>query len=243
MFTAAKIKLTLWYLLITMFVSFCFSAVIYRVLTIELDRFANLQRSRMEMKLKETNIRPDFINKENAEILIVPEHELIEETKYRLFLRLLYVNAVIFIAAGGLGYFLAGRTLAPVQAMHERQKKFVSDASHELRTPLTALRMGTEVALRDAKLSLLEAKQVLKDNIEEVDRLHYLTENLLQLSQYDNNPDEVMQKISLTKVINRAIKQVSAVAKQKSVKITKKYIEKLSYKLLVTNYSLLITRF
>jgi len=52
-----------------------------------------------------------------------------------------------------LGYFLAGKTLKPIENMLEKQKRFVSDAAHELRTPSTAAKTELEVALRDKKLS------------------------------------------------------------------------------------------
>ena len=44
----------------------------------------------------------------------------------------------------------------------EAQAQFVSDASHELRTPLTAMRAVNEVALRNPKLSLAAAKEVIQ---------------------------------------------------------------------------------
>ena len=57
----------------------------------------------------------------------------------------------------------------------------MGDAAHELRT-ITALKTAIEVNLMDAKLPDL-TKDVLKENLEEVERLENLSEHLLQLLQ------------------------------------------------------------
>jgi len=63
-------------------------------------------------------------------------------------------------------------------------KRFTSDASHELRTPLTTIRTQAEVLLSRER-SADEYKQVLGSVLEEVDRLEYLSEALLQLTRGD----------------------------------------------------------
>lgn len=215
MFKIARLQLTLWYLLIIMIISLCFSAVIYNILTFELDRFASLQRARMESKLQEQPY-------ENKIKIIYPplptiEQELIEETKYRLLMRLAYVNCVIFIIAGGLGYFLAERTLQPIQKMHNQQRRFISDSSHELRTPLTALKTILEISLRDTHLTLKDSKQVINESIEEVNRLQYLTDNLLELSQYDLQQRSIRKKINSKSAIDKAINSLKPLIKQKNI--------------------------
>ena len=58
-------------------------------------------------------------------------------------LLLLGVAGSLVVAAAG-GWFLAGKSLAPVRAAFDRQHAFVADASHELRTPLAVIRANAE---------------------------------------------------------------------------------------------------
>jgi signal transduction histidine kinase len=65
-----------------------------------------------------------------------------------------------------------------------RVRQFSGDASHELRTPLTILRGETEVTLRWAKQPE-EFRDMLRSNLEEIDRMERIIENLLNLTKSD----------------------------------------------------------
>src|SRR3990167_5936556 len=144
MFNNARIKLPVWYLLIFMLFSVSFSTVIYIALTHEFERFERLQRYRIERRFyNESHTMPNI--RERFPLPLDPE--LIKETRNRLGLRLVLINAGILVISGGLGYFLAGRTLQPIKDMVDEQNRFISDSSHELRTPLTSLKIGMEVTL------------------------------------------------------------------------------------------------
>jgi len=164
----------------------------------EIDRFSRMQQVRFERRFDEAGIpRPP----------ITIDLEIINEIKRHVVLNLLGINSIIFIVMGGLSYFLAGKTLQPIQEMMEEQNRFVSDASHELKTPLTSMKSSLEVYVRDPKLTLLEAKQVLKDNIYEVNRLQTLSESLLMLSEnklglINQAPTLVQPKIILVTALN-----------------------------------------
>ena len=56
-----------------------------------------------------------------------------------LFLILVIGCSIGSLCAIGIGFFLAGRALVPIQSSWEKQQQFVSDASHELRTPLAVI--------------------------------------------------------------------------------------------------------
>jgi len=220
MFKNARIKLTAWYLLIIMLISVSFSVVIYKVLTKEFERFERLQRFRIERRFyNEThpseNIRGRFP--------LPFDPELIKETKNRLVLVLVFINAGILIISGGVGYFLAGRTLEPIKNMVDEQNRFISDSSHELRTPLTALKTSLEVALRDKSLTLENAKTVMGESIGEVNSLQSLSDELLQLAQYQK-PNEYRQfaEIAISQIAAEALKKIAPITKQKSISILNK---------------------
>src|SRR5690606_29485182 len=104
-----------------------------------------------------------------------------------IFTSLLYMN-ILFLAAGGIAsYFMARRTLEPIEQTHEAQSRFTSDASHELRTPLAAMKTELEVALRGPELSKKDMKELLASNLEEVDKLSKITQTLLLLSRLEHS--------------------------------------------------------
>ncbi len=64
----------------------------------------------------------------------------------------------------------------------EQQQSFVSHASHELRTPLSAIKSEIQLGLYE-KLSVEEYEQVLKNILEDTDRLIALSNGLLQMAR------------------------------------------------------------
>jgi len=197
MFHSARLKLTGWYLLIIMVVSISFSTIIYRMFTLEVQRFARIQRFRMEHP---------------------PDDSFIDEAKQHVLLTLGAINIGVLIFSGGIGYFLAGRTLKPIAEMVDEQYRFISDASHELRTPLTALKSSLEVNLRDPKLSVSDAKHIMRDGIVDVNKLQSLTDALLQLAQYQTPKTTISySSVQLSPIIQNAFHQVASLAKQKHI--------------------------
>ena len=86
------------------------------------------------------------------------------------------VGSIVIAALGG--WFLAGKSLAPVAAAFERQQAFVADASHELRTPLAVIRANAEY-LQQVQPQSEEAAEILA----ETDRLAALVDALLALAR------------------------------------------------------------
>lgn len=213
MFHSARLKLTAWYLLIIMAVSITFSVVIYTVLAHEVERFDRTRALRMERVLiQDPSLIPSPSPWTNP--------ELVEETKNRILVVLVIVNSSILVISGILGFVLAGQTLAPIQEMVDEQHRFISDASHELKTPLTSLKSAFEVYLRNPDRTAHEADTVVKESITEVNKLQSLSESLLELAQYHKaNGNMQFQKLSVSEVLQDAIRRVSPMAKQKKIPI------------------------
>lgn len=221
MFNSARLKLTAWYLLIIMAISILFSGIIYKLLMIEIDRFEKAQRYRFEKRLVEGEIlAPD-----GTKIKVIAPHiainsELIHETSNRIVFMLVSINSGILIISGMLSYFLAGKTLQPIKNMMEEQNRFISDASHEIRTPLTSLKSAFEVFLRNKDANVKEAKIIVSESIDEVNKLQNLSDALLQLAQYEKpNGHTEFKKISLHSVLKEAIQNVKFSADNKHILI------------------------
>jgi two-component system, OmpR family, sensor histidine kinase CiaH len=221
MFTKARIKLTAWYLLIILWISLSFSVVIYSIMTREFERFSQFQRNKIERQLNEEQaFPPSFVQNGNQFHLPVMGPELVNEVKNRFLLSLILMNCSIAAIAGGLGYFLAGRTLKPIKEMLDEQNRFVSDASHELRTPLTSLKSAMEVSLRDPRLNLADAKTLIRENIDEVNKLQLLSDELLRFAQYKEiNGASASEEFLLSGAVSQAIHTIESKAKDKHISI------------------------
>ena len=209
MFTTARIKLTVWYLLIIMLISVMFSFTLYRTLTAELERgFHRIsQRYTEEYGLIPQSATPDVL-----------EPAYLQATEDRIIWTLVYINLIILGVSGVGGYILAGVTLKPIREMVDEQNRFVTDASHELRTPLTSLRSEIEVYLREKKPTLVEAHALITSNLEEVNNLQILSDRLIQLAQYQQSPkQQVFAAIALGEVLEHAIKKAQKPANQKHI--------------------------
>lgn len=218
MFKQARLRLTLWYVLIISVISLFFSFLIYSLINNEITRFANSQRNRIERQFIIQNPNPS-----RQPILTIVDEDLIKESRQRLRLSLLIVNGLIVIVSGSLSYFLAGLTLKPIQKMSDDQKRFISDASHELRTPITAMKSLFEVSLRDKNLDLKEAKKVINSGIDQSDRLKNLSDSLLELSRLEiNHIESQFQVLSLKKIITESVSQIKPKADAKKIKIISK---------------------
>jgi signal transduction histidine kinase len=89
-----------------------------------------------------------------------------------------------------------------------------------LRTPLTSLKSEIEVALRDERLTLPEAKKLLQSNLEEVDKMNALSDYLLRLNKYQAGEATLTFKpINLKVVAARAIEKVKVMAQSRKIKI------------------------
>jgi len=216
-FNQARLKLTVWYFLVIAVISVSFSTVIYKELAFELDRVEQMQRIRIENRFPPPGFS-DFSEEDRRSFYLDPN--IVSETKARLKVALIIINAVILTVSTGGGYFLAGKTLRPISDMVDEQNRFISDASHELRTPITSIKTEIEVGLRDKKLKLPDAKKLLKSNLEEIDQLHKLTNSLLILNKAGVNRAR-MQKINLKDIALSAVEKIRPIVLAKKITIQK----------------------
>ena len=208
-YKSATVKLTAWYLVLVMTISVIFSGVVYYFATSALMSSLSQQARRIYQLYPVFSGNPMF---EGNRDVTTGSHEIL--------LDLIYFNILVLVAAGFASYWLAQRTLRPIQASSEKQKRFVADASHELRTPVTSLKMSTEVALLDKSLSKEELRAALQSNLEETDKLDSLLNNLLRLSQLESG--EIRDNfivLSVTNLTATALDRVKQRAEAKHITV------------------------
>ena len=221
MFHSARLKLTAWYLLIIMVISISFSAFIYFGAANEYDRIVRIEQYRVIHPMQPGVFfqRPpspdDLISLSSKQ-----DNELIDWARIRVLEALFGINVIILCLSALAGYFLAGRTLRPIKNMLDEQNRFITDASHELNTPLTALKTSLEVNIRNKRMDLGQAKNVLKSNLEDVNNLQSLSEELMGVVMYQKQNGNVkVSKVALLQVIQAAVERVGALAKKKKINI------------------------
>lgn len=201
LFDAAYLRLTAWYVAIIMALSLAFSIWVYNQAANEL---------RFGLQQADTII---FRTPGQAYI-----EERVDASRQRLIGNLVLLNVVVLVAGAGVSYLLARRTMQPIVDAVDNQERFTADASHELRTPLAAMKSEIEVGLRDGKITKDEAVELLKSNLEEVDRLGALAEGLLTLTQTSDAPLE-LKPVSLEDVAAGVAKRLQPLADAKRIVI------------------------
>ncbi len=132
---------------------------------------------------------------------------------------LMVLNGGLLIIIPVTSWFLAKRTLAPVEKIHEQQKQFVSDASHEMRTPLSIMSGEIEVTL-NKKRTADEYKKTLISTKEETKRLTKLVENLLFLAKADRNDKNItLQTVDITDVISDVVQSLQLKSNNKNISL------------------------
>ena len=125
----------------------------------------------------------------------------------RIAVALAIADGVVIVAVGGAAYYLAGRTLRPIQEAHERQRRFVADASHEMRTPLAAIRSTAESAL--AQSGDAEGDEAaLRTIVASSEELTGLTNDLLLLARSERGLLEVhRQRLDLSVLVAEVVEE------------------------------------
>lgn len=94
-------------------------------------------------------------------------------------------------------------TLARLDFSVEQQRRFVADASHELRGPLASLRADLEISVTHPEHT--DWRDVARDTLGDVERLQYLTEDLLALARLDADPKRTQQPVDLADIVAESL--------------------------------------
>lgn len=206
MFRSATLRLTVWYTIIIMAVSLVFSTALYIISRGQLESSLRRQWLRRIDQRLNIVVQPNDISAD------------LTEGSARLLNYLLEFNLIILALSVFASYKLARHTLEPIEEAHTAQARFTADASHELRTPLTAMKAEIEVALRDKKLTIKEARELLNSNLEEVSKLELLSNALLKLAQ-TNRDTTALRQTNALEVVSGAVERVKKQAQLHSISI------------------------
>ncbi len=203
-------RLALTYLAIIMLMSISFSVIFYNATTRPFDRPNTPASSQVNLPFTDPRVFDIQVRQAITERL--------EQTRQELFIRLIWINGCILLVGAGVSYFLARKSLEPIEQTMEAQAQFISDASHELRTPLTVLQTTNEVALRKKKLSAAETTEILEHNVTETKKLRDLSNTLLELLS-DETSDVTLEPIDIQEVVRDAMQSIIPLAQSKDISV------------------------
>jgi signal transduction histidine kinase len=135
-----------------------------------------------------------------AIIQAAQSRQVVWEIVNRLVLILVSVGLVALLLAGVGGLFISRRALRPVRDALHRQRAFVANASHELKTPLTLIKLNAELVAREPTSP--RNRNVIEDQLSEIDRINTLVSDLLVLARLDADKLDVSREtFDLAKIL------------------------------------------
>ena len=100
----------------------------------------------------------------------------------------------------------------------ERQRRrFVSDASHELKTPLASIRLLADSMVQNDNVDMGTVREFASDISSEARRLQRTTEELLDLSRFDDGVQRLPEPVDLKQVALDALVLLRPLATERSV--------------------------
>ena len=152
-FKNTRFRITLLYILIITAITLIFNIVILSSINVDDNEINNIPP--IDSSYNE-DLKRNIVNARN------------QRANEQIGLSLLWLDAIILTAGGFGSYWLAKKTLEPLEKAHELQSQFVSDVSHELKTPLSTIQLESEILLRDPSSTKSEMKDVIQSNGEEI---------------------------------------------------------------------------
>ncbi|MBC7512231.1 HAMP domain-containing histidine kinase [Candidatus Saccharibacteria bacterium] len=197
------------YLAIIFTLTLVFSSAIYAIGVSQLDRPLPVRVQHQAMS------QFDDLTRNSIQDLL---QDRADQAKTGMLVSLLLLNLVVLISGAFFSYYLARKTLEPIEATMRAQSRFVTDASHELRTPLTALQLTNEVALRKKKLTLADAKELIGHNLTETIKLRTLSEGLLGLARQES-ADTSTADVSLQTIVGPVIETLGPISHSRTISV------------------------
>lgn len=196
-FDQAKIKLTFFYVLIMTLIIIFFSSILF--FTLEKNTRDIIDEVEVTQSIKEELYSRQTDNLQN--IIIISD---------------LFILILITISS----YYLAHKTLKPIKDSLDSQKKFTADASHDLRTPLAIMRTENEVLIQNPNSSIIDYRQVVRSNLEEISKMSSLVEDLLLIARTENTLDvSNLEKVDLKNSLNILIQKNQKQFENKHLKL------------------------
>ena len=105
-------------------------------------------------------------------------------------------------------------------AERDALRRFIADASHELRTPITALKSFNDLLRGPAAADEAARQEFMDESATQIDRLEWITANLLNLSRLDAGLVELdLQDCAAGEIIEAVVVPLRSAAQSKQIRL------------------------
>ena len=112
-------------------------------------------------------------------------------------------------------------TMETIRRDRDTGREFLADVSHELRTPLAALRTFNELLREKAGEDVAARTEFLEASAQQIERLDWLAQNLLELSKLDSGLIRLdLRPDDLRATIESAVEQAQVSARRRGLNLT-----------------------
>jgi signal transduction histidine kinase len=112
-------------------------------------------------------------------------------------------------------------TMEEIRRDRDTGREFMADVSHELRTPLAALRTFNELLQEKAGSDVAARTEFLEASAQQIARLDWLAQNLLELSKLDSGLIRLdLRPADLGATIESAVEQAQVSAQRRGLSLT-----------------------
>ncbi|HEY9899768.1 MAG TPA: ATP-binding protein [Pantanalinema sp.] len=118
-----------------------------------------------------------------------------------------------------IGHLVIYHDITPEIEADRLKSEFISNASHELRTPVTSLKVLVESLLDGAQEEPALRQSFLEDIHHELERLHALVNDLLDLAALEAKSGLKLQRIDAAQVIDEAVSTVQPQAAKRDIRL------------------------
>jgi two-component system phosphate regulon sensor histidine kinase PhoR len=116
------------------------------------------------------------------------------------------------------GFLVSYHDITHEVLQDQMRQEFIANASHELRTPVTSVKVLLENLDDGAKDDPEVADEFLNDALREIDRMHELVNDLLDLAALESGRNQLqLTDFEVVKVLKDAVETVAPQAKQRDV--------------------------
>ena len=134
--------------------------------------------------------------------------------------------SLMILSVGGIGWFLSGIAIKPIQISYSSLKQFTADASHELRNPIATIQTNVQMALAYPEAEPQLQKRQLQIIERLTQKLGRLVNDLLFLARSDSGiVQQEWQPVPLDALLIDVIEEQRIAATQKGLFLSLHIVE------------------
>lgn len=121
--------------------------------------------------------------------MIIPKESAIQaiESKYNRKFWMYTLEGLVMMSLLFWGIIWIYRSLQSRLNLKKQQSNFLLSITHELKTPLASIKLYLETLLKRPNLDRAQSETMLKNSVNDVERLRTLVDNLLMAAQLDSH--------------------------------------------------------